>query len=67
MRDEKGSGEKILCVPVSDPNWNHINLLDDVPPNLLKEIEHFFAVYKELEKKRRLWKVEKTKHSRYGS
>jgi inorganic pyrophosphatase len=52
MWDEKGPDEKILCVPISDPNWNYIEDLPDVPPHLLKEIEHFFAVYKELEEKK---------------
>jgi inorganic pyrophosphatase len=52
MTDEKGKDEKILCVPVRDPLWNHIESLDDVPPHLLKEIEHFFTVYKDLEKKK---------------
>jgi len=52
MVDEKGPDQKIICVPVSDPNWNHLNDLEDMPPHLLKEIEHFFAVYKELESKK---------------
>ena len=52
MRDEKGPDEKILCVPVNDPFWNYIQNLSDVPPHLLKEIEHFFKIYKELEKKK---------------
>ncbi len=52
MWDEKGLDEKILCVPVHDPLWNYIHTLSDVPPHLLKEIEHFFAVYKDLEKKK---------------
>ncbi|NTU50849.1 MAG: inorganic diphosphatase [Candidatus Aminicenantes bacterium] len=52
MRDEKGIDYKILCVPVGDPLWNHINGLGDVPPHLLIEIEHFFDVYKELERKK---------------
>jgi inorganic pyrophosphatase len=51
MRDEKGEDEKILCVPKNDPLWNHIKSLDDVPPHLLREIEHFFAIYKDLEDK----------------
>lgn len=51
MKDEKGPDEKILCVPIHDPMWNEIETLDDVPPHLLKEIENFFAIYKELEKK----------------
>lgn len=52
MRDEKGPDEKILCVPMGDPHWNFIKELSDVPPHLLKEIEHFFRIYKELEKKK---------------
>ncbi len=52
MWDEKGPDEKILCVPLYDPLWNHIRKLSDVPPHLLKEIEHFFSIYKELEKKK---------------
>ncbi len=49
MRDEKGPDEKILCVPLRDPMWSQIRDLGDLNPNLLNEIEHFFAVYKDLE------------------
>ncbi len=52
MRDEKGPDAKILCVPLADPFWNYLERLVDVPPHLLKEIEHFFAVYKDLEEKK---------------
>lgn len=52
MYDEKGPDEKILCVPLNDPMWNFIKQLSDVPPHLLVEIEHFFTVYKELERKK---------------
>lgn len=52
MWDEKGPDEKILCVPIGDPLWNHIKSLKDVPPHLLKEIEHFFMIYKDLEDKK---------------
>lgn len=52
MWDEKGPDEKILCVPLHDPLWNPIESLSDVPPHLLKEIEHFFSIYKELEEKK---------------
>lgn len=51
MTDEKGQDEKILCVPVSDPLWNHITDLSEIPPHLLKEIGHFFSSYKTLEQK----------------
>jgi inorganic pyrophosphatase len=52
MADEKGPDEKIICVPVSDPNWNKANDLSDLNPHFIKEIEHFFKVYKDLEKKK---------------
>lgn len=52
MWDEKGPDEKILCVPIHDPLWNHLESLKDVPPHLLKEIEHFFSIYKDLEQKK---------------
>lgn len=37
---------------MSDPIWNQLNDLDDLNPHLIKEIEHFFKVYKDLEKKK---------------
>jgi inorganic pyrophosphatase len=52
MYDEKGPDAKILCVPVSDPIWNYMTRLSEVNPHLIKEIEHFFSIYKELEKKK---------------
>ena len=51
MWDEKGRDEKILCVPLRDPAWSHVEDLHDLLPTLLNEIEHFFAVYKNLEGK----------------
>jgi inorganic pyrophosphatase len=52
MADEKGPDEKIICVPVSDPIWNKYNDLNEINPQLIKEIEHFFQVYKDLEQKK---------------
>ena len=52
MADEKGPDEKIICVPVSDPVWNQKNDLSDLNPHRIKEIEHFFQVYKDLEEKK---------------
>ncbi|MCB0399082.1 MAG: inorganic diphosphatase [Winogradskyella sp.] len=52
MADEKGPDEKIVCVPVSDPIWSQRNDVFDLNPHRLKEIEHFFQVYKDLEKKK---------------
>ncbi len=52
MRDEKGRDEKILCVPLRDPMWSHVQELDDLPAPLRNEVEHFFQVYKDLEDKK---------------
>jgi inorganic pyrophosphatase len=52
MSDEEGVDDKVLCVPVSDPTWNKLEKLDDLPQQLADEITHFFSVYKDLEQKR---------------
>jgi inorganic pyrophosphatase len=49
MRDEEGSDEKVLCVPSSDPRWNHVSDVSDLPDYELREIAHFFDIYKDLE------------------
>lgn len=51
MADDKGEDEKLLAVPVDDPRWDQVQSLEDVAPHVLKEIEHFFQVYKDLENK----------------
>jgi inorganic pyrophosphatase len=52
MRDEKGLDEKILVVPIHDPLYEEYLELSDVAGHYLREVEHFFAIYKELEGKR---------------
>jgi inorganic pyrophosphatase len=52
MRDDKGMDEKVLCVPVADPLRVDYRSLKNVRPHYLREVEHFFAVYKELEGKK---------------
>jgi inorganic pyrophosphatase len=49
MKDKGEMDEKILCVPTADPLYDGIETLDDVPGHYLREVEHFFAVYKDLE------------------
>jgi inorganic pyrophosphatase len=49
MADEAGPDAKIIAVPYGDPRWDHISSLKDVAEHLRAEIEHFFAIYKELE------------------
>jgi inorganic pyrophosphatase len=51
MADEKGPDEKVLCVPIHDPHWADVRTLEQVPDHLLREIEHFFTIYKDLEEK----------------
>lgn len=51
MRDEHGGDDKVLCVPTVDPRYDHLRDLGDVSPHLLREIEHFFTVYKDLEQR----------------
>jgi inorganic pyrophosphatase len=50
MTDEKGEDEKVLCVPLREPMWSHVEDLHGLPPPLLDEIEHFVQVYKDLER-----------------
>ena len=49
MSDEAGSDAKVVVVPHKDPRWQHIQDIGDVPEQTRKEIEHFFARYKDLE------------------
>lgn len=51
MEDEAGIDDKIVCVPVSDPGWNSVTSLEELPEQLKLEIPHFFSVYKDLEHK----------------
>ena len=43
--------DKIIAVAVSDPNYNKIKSIDELPPHIFDEIMHFFTVYKQLENK----------------
>ena len=42
----------MLCVPLRDTAWMCVSDVHDIPPELRNEIEHFFAVYKDLEEKK---------------
>jgi inorganic pyrophosphatase len=59
MVDQDDPDEKILAVPNRNPRFDQVHTIDQVFPHNLREIEHFFAIYKELEGKRtemRGWK-----------
>jgi inorganic pyrophosphatase len=47
--DRGAADEKVLAVPIGDPYSDGVNDIDDVPPHYLREVEHFFRVYKDLE------------------
>jgi inorganic pyrophosphatase len=47
--DRGVADEKVLAVPLGDPYSDGVNDLKDVPPHYLREVEHFFKVYKDLE------------------
>ncbi len=49
MIDDDSSDEKIIAVPVNDPNYNCYNDIKDLPKHRFDEIRHFFQVYKMLE------------------
>ena len=51
MRDDKGPDEKILCVATKDPRYSFRKSINDLQEHTLKEIIHFFEVYKTLEEK----------------
>ncbi|MDR0234559.1 MAG: inorganic diphosphatase [Zoogloeaceae bacterium] len=51
MEDEAGMDTKLIAVPVSrlTPIYDNVKTSDDLPPLLLRQIEHFFQHYKDLE------------------
>ncbi len=51
MIDNGDPDQKILGVPIDDPRWKSVEDVADVNPHTLKEIEHFFKTYKQLEGK----------------
>ncbi|MAT96989.1 MAG: inorganic pyrophosphatase [Anaerolineaceae bacterium] len=51
MLDQGASDDKILTVPEHDPIYLNYGRLENVPQQQLEEIAHFFAHYKDLEKK----------------
>lgn len=51
MEDDKGQDTKLLAVCEVDPRFDHVTSLGHVGSHTLREIEHFFSVYKDLEGK----------------
>ncbi len=51
MIDDGESDAKIIAVPEKDPRFDDIQDLSDVNKHTIKEIEHFFLTYKQIQKK----------------
>ena len=49
MKDKGYNDFKLLAVPHKDPLFGHMKKLEDVPHHFLREVEHFFSTYKQLE------------------
>ncbi len=51
MIDGGEADEKVIAVPTGDPRFANVQDIADVNPHTLKEIQHFFATYKQIQKK----------------
>ena len=51
MIDGGALDDKIIAIPFSDPTYNNIKSIDELPHHIFDEIMHFFSVYKQLENK----------------
>ena len=52
MLDQGALDEKVLAVGKNNPRYTNVWNYTDMYPHLLKEITHFFSIYKDLEGKR---------------
>lgn len=51
MIDGDTLDEKIIAVPINDPNYKHFYDIKELPQHIFEEMMHFFEVYKALEHK----------------
>ncbi|GGH05649.1 inorganic diphosphatase [Silvibacterium dinghuense] len=52
MLDQGVLDEKILAVGKNNPRYKGVNDYSEIYPHILREITHFFSIYKDLEGKR---------------
>ena len=52
MLDRGEPDDKVLAVPSNDPYYSEYFDIADIPQHYLKEVEHFFHIYKDLEGRR---------------
>lgn len=77
MLDQGIPDEKIVAFAMGNPRVRDVRNYTDVMPHILREVEHFFSVYKNLEDKRTEvlgWKdcdaayeIIRTSHTRFGA
>ena len=58
MIDNRERDDKIIAVHRDDPEYNHYQDIDDLPPHKLKELRRFFTDYKAMEYEGRMVTVE---------
>ena len=51
MIDDGESDAKIIGVPEKDPRWDEVTDLSHINKHTIKEIEHFFKTYKQIQEK----------------
>ena len=51
MLDDGLKDEKIIAIPFGDPTYNPYRTIEALPNHIFTEMQHFFKVYKELERK----------------
>jgi len=49
MVDNDERDQKVLAVPTRNPRFDQVHTMDQIFSHVRREIEHFFAIYKELE------------------
>ena len=52
MEDGGEKDEKIIALPYGDPTFNSYEDISELPEHIMKEMSHFFSVYKALEGKK---------------